>query len=248
MTKINTSYGVIVLGDRGTAQRAEKLSEAAIDQGAVIAETYFFDAGEAGSHDELAQVESVLSALSQAIATRTDIWVPFPHEDLCREQHVRRLSLVLQRHGLNLRIGRRLDPCPVDGGYNEVDFALRKEVQAVDALDHAALATAGLETLNMTIERVLAESAQAEPEKFYSTAEVAEIFGQTDRWVYGGMRKEIFTYPDGSVIEPARVGKRGLRRFTLPVIRDMAWSCYRRGILSDAQLKELLTELRRADR
>lgn len=188
---INTSYEVIVLGDRDTAQRADMLLESATHQGAVIAETYVFDMGEPGSHDDLTQVSAVMSALSRAIATRTDIWVPFPHQDLCREQHVRRLSLVLQRHGLNLRIGQELNPCPVDGGYSELDFALRREVQAVDALDHAALAAAGTEALSMEIEQALAESVQFVPKKSYSTAEVAEIFGRSDRWVYSGMRRDL---------------------------------------------------------
>ena len=94
-------------------------------------------------HD-LAEVEAVVAALSRAIGTRTDVWVPFPLQDLCREQHMRRLGLVLQRHGLNLLMGRELAPCSVDGGYNEIDMALRAEVRAVDSLDHAAMATAGV--------------------------------------------------------------------------------------------------------
>ena len=114
---INTSNAVIVVGDRDTAQRAD-LAEKAAEQGAVIAEIYTFELGEAASHHDLAEVEAVVAALSRAIGTRTDVWVPFPLQDLCREQHIRRLSLVLQRHGLNLLMGRELAPCPVEGGYN----------------------------------------------------------------------------------------------------------------------------------
>ncbi len=248
---INTSYGVIVLGDRDTTGRREPLVEAATDQGAVIAETFAFDAGEPASHDDLVEVEVVVAAIGRAISTRTDVWVPFPHQDLGREQHLRRLILVLQRHGLNVRIGRELEPCPEDGGFNEIDFALRREVRAVDALDHAALATAGAEALSAQIERALAEhpadsAVQSKSEKFFSRAEVARLFGKRDKWVYQALCDEIFTYPDGSVIEPIRIGTRRLRRFSVAVVQDMAWSCYRRGIFSDQEVKEVLAELRRA--
>lgn len=48
----------------------------------------------------------VVAALGRAIVGRMDVWVPFPGPDFIREQHLRRLSLVLQRHGLNLRLTR----------------------------------------------------------------------------------------------------------------------------------------------
>ena len=262
---INTSNAVIVVGDRDTAQRAD-LAEKAAEQGAVIAEICTFELGEAASHHDLAEVEAVVAALSRAISTRTDIWVPFPVQDLCREQHIRRLGLVLQRHGLNLLMGRELAPCPVDGGYNEIDMALRAEVRAVDSLDHAAMATAGVRTLSEEIELALAEAgARSEApaiqpadeqscdptgvgEKFFSTGEVATFFGMSVQWVYWGMREEIFTYPDGSIIEPIRIGKNGRRRFTIPVLREMARSCYRRGTLSEERLEAVLAELSRAER
>ncbi len=81
--------------------------------------------------------------------------MPFWREDLGREEHVRRLSLVLQRHGLNLLLGPNLWPCPREGGINEVDLALRREVRAVDDLDHAALAATALSTLSDEIEQAL---------------------------------------------------------------------------------------------
>jgi hypothetical protein len=262
---INTNNAVIVVGDRHTAERPD-LAEKAAEQGAVIAEICTFEFGEAASHDDLAEVEAVVAALSRAIGTRTDVWVPFPMQDLCREEHIRRLSLVLQRHGLDLLMGRELVPCPLDGGYNAVDVALRVEVRAVDALDHAAMATAGVVVLSDEIELALAEAgAQSEAptiktadeqssnltpvgEKFYGTSEVAKFFGKSVHWVYRGMRDEIFTYPDGSIVEPIRIGKRGRLRFTLPVLLDMALSCYRRGILSEEQLEAVLAELSRGER
>lgn len=157
------SCAVIVLGDHATGQRADVLAETAAQHGATITEIHTFEPGEAVSHDDLALVDVVVTALSRAICTNTDIWVPFPMEDFGREQHFRRLSLVLQRHGLNLLFGRCLTPCPITGGMNEMDFALRREVQFVDNLDHAALAVAGFKTLGQEIEVALTDACTPPP-------------------------------------------------------------------------------------
>ena len=90
---INTSYAVIVLGDHGTLE-VDDLAVKAAEQGAVISESFSFEPGEPASSDDLAEVEAVISALSRAIATRTDVWVPFPIADFGREEHLRRVSLV----------------------------------------------------------------------------------------------------------------------------------------------------------
>jgi hypothetical protein len=251
---------VIVLGDRGTAERAEMITAKAAESGTEIADWCVFEQGEAIGQDDLGQVDAVVAALSRALTTRTFIWVPFPVEDLRREQHLRRLTLVLQRHGLNLLMGPDLTPCN-DFGFNEIDFALRQEVRAVDRLDRVATAAAGVEPLSEEIERVLAEnpapaSSRSESEgrsgvfevgeRFYSTGEVAQIFGKSDHWVSRGLRENVFTYPDGSPIEPIRIGKGGRRRFTVPVLCEMARSCYRRGTLTEQQLASLLAELSRS--
>ena len=259
---INTSYAVIVLGDQDTAGLGD-LAEKAAEQGAVITETYSFDTGEAVCCDDLAEVEAVLAALSRAIATRTDIWVPFPLGDLGREEHLRRISLVLQRHGLNLLMGRDLEPCTIDGGFNPVDFALRTEVRAVDELDHAAIASSGAQILCAEVERELARTAAsagvtapapprvrpspAAGEKSYGTGEAARFLGKSVPWLYWAMRSGIFTRPDGSPIEPVREGKNQRRRFTLPVLGEMVRACYRRGIVSEAELLDLLAVLARAE-
>lgn len=261
---INISSAVIALGDRETIQRFELTEKAAL-QGAIVSETYCFDPGEAAARDDLIEVEVVVTALGRAIATRTDIWVPFPMDDFGREQHVRRLSLVLQRHGLNMLMGHDLEPCTMDGGFSAIDYALRMEVKAVDELCFAAVARAGLRTLESDIEAELTQAAaqpvpadpppaRCEPlgpvevgEKFYSTGDVARFFGRSVQWVYRGMRTGVFTRPDGSVIEPHRVGKNGRRRFTVPVLRDMARACYRRGIIGEDDLLNLLGVLARAE-
>lgn len=263
---INISYAVIVLGDQETA-RIGDLAEKAADQGAVITETYSFEAGEAVTNDDLTAVEAVVAALSRAIATRTDIWVPFPLGDLGREEHLRRVSLVLQRHGLNMLMGRDLEPCAFDGGFNPVDYALRAEVRAVDELDHAAIAVSGAEILCAEVEHELARTAQAAGPApvarpvvpvdssevagptgaSYGTAEAARFFGRSVRWLQGAFRSGVFTHPDGSPIEPVRVGRGRRRRFTLPALEDMARACYRRGVIGENELLDLLAALARED-
>ena len=79
--------------------------------------------------------------------------------------------------------------------------------------------------------------------RVYSTAETGAFFDKSNQWMYWGMRKNVFTYKDGSTIHPERVGGGGRRRFTLPVIREIALSCYRRGNLTEAQLEVVLTRI-----
>ena len=267
MTSSITNRSVIVVGDQETTERTD-LSNKAAEQGSVIAEAFGFNPGEASMQDDLAKVPTLVAALSRAISTRNDIWVPFPLQDLGREEHIRRLSIVLQRRGLNLLLGRELAPCPTTGGFNALDRALRIEVRAIDGLDRAALIAGGMQTLDDEIELALiaasehshepavtaaplAPDEQADDveigEKFFSTGQVAEFFGKSVQWVYWGMRDRVFTYPNGSVIEPDRLGKNGRRRFTIPVIREMARSCYRRGTLGEDGLRDILADLARAE-
>ena len=259
MTALNTSHQVLVLGDRDTAEHLDMLGRQAAAQGAVIAQTFTFDPGAAVAHDELTEIEAVVAALGRAIATHTDIWLPFPVEDLRREQHFRRLSLALQRHGLNLLMGDELAPCPVEGGYSAIDAALRAEVRAVDELDFAALAAAGVRTLGIEIEMALTTfdelpAAPAEPEDEppcddwsaemrYSTAEAAAYLGKSSDWISRGLRNKDFTYPDGSVVVPIQAGRRGRRTFTIAMLRAIAWSGYRRGGLSQGQFNAVLVRL-----
>lgn len=257
---INTSYAVIVLGDRETTRRVD-LAEKAAEQGAQIVEAYSFDPGEAALHDDLTEVDAVVAALGRAVCTRTDIWMPFPMDDLGREQHVRRVSLVLQRHGLNILMGSELEPCTFDGGFHAMDFALREEVRTVDGLDNAALTAAAITTLGAEIERELAAAAEFAPpptrraptavtaagEAFYSTSQAARFFGRSVQWVSWALRTGVFAALDGTPIEPVRVGKNGRRRFSVPVLRDMAKACFRRGILSEDELLDLLGVLARAE-
>ena len=155
-------HRVIVLGDRETLERTDRLEKQAGEHGAIIVESYAFGPGEARSSDDLHEVPAVVDALRRAMEIRTDIWLPFPIKDLTREEHLRRLDLVLERHGLDLLLGPHLEPCPEEG-INPVDFALRLEVHAVDDLDRAVLAAAGLRTLAEEIETALTEAATNVP-------------------------------------------------------------------------------------
>jgi hypothetical protein len=154
-----TATAVVVLGDDETIRRCELLTARAAPHSATIAAMFAFSSGAPASHDDLTEVDAVVAAVARAISIRLPIWMPDPLADLGREQHYRRLSVVLQRHGLDLLVGHDLWPVPDTGGMNEIDHALRLEVQAVDALDRAALSAAGVESL----ERVVEQAANAVP-------------------------------------------------------------------------------------
>ncbi len=252
MTHTKTD-AVLVLGDTATEQRAEELAVRAAEHGVIISGIFAFEVGEAGAADDLAEVEQVVAALSHAIATRRCIWVPYPREDLAREEHIRRLCLVLQRHGLTLRMGPHLFECPAQGGYNAIDMALRHEVRTVDALDHAAIAAAGVQKLGAEIDALLAEgssrNASAEPDvAYFGTADVARLFRKSQNWVRWALRNNVFLRKDGTPITPVRVGESSRRRFTLPLLHDMAKAAYRRGILDEVELEGVLGELARVER
>lgn len=249
MNGLNVPHAVHVVGDTDTMARGDLLAEKAAAKGLQIAQSFAFDPGAAAAHDDLTQVDAVVAALSRAILTRTPLWCPFPLQDLCREQHFRRLSLALQRHGLNLLMGPDLTPCPTESGYHEVDAALRKEVWAVDDLDNAALASAGLRTLGAEIEAALADGTAPAgrfdgDETYFSTAEAARFFGRSAGWMSRCLRDGMFTYPDGAPIQVLRVG--GRLRFTQSVLRDIAQCCHRRGTLSRRQTDQVLARLARA--
>jgi hypothetical protein len=253
MTETNVDYAVLVIGDEDTVGRMEVLAAKAAESGARIADTFAFPVGAAASNEDLAEVEAVVAALSRAVATRTCLWAPFPLQDLCREQHIRRLSAALQRHGLNLLMGQHMSPCPTEGGYSAIDAALREEVRAVDDLDRAALARSASRTLGAEIEEALAKSAgrpqrACRGERIYSTREAAGFLGQPINWISWALRQEFFTYADDSPIEPLRIGRGKRRRFTVSMLKEMAKSCHRHGVLNRRECERVLAELSRTER
>jgi hypothetical protein len=161
--------------------------------------------------------------------------------------------VALQRHGLNLVLGQHMSPCPTEGGYSEIDAALRDEVKAVDDLDHAALAAAGSHTLGAEIEKALAGSATSAErvclgERIYTTREAAGLLGKSPNWLHRALHGKLFHYSDGSPIEPLRVGSRGRRRYTGSMLRQMARSCLRTGLLNRREFEQVLAELSRTER
>jgi hypothetical protein len=80
-------------------------------------------------------------------------------------------------------------------------------------------------------------------EKVYSTSQAAQFFGKSNQWLYWGLRKSIFTYKNGTPIQPERVGNMGKRRFTLPIISEIAKSCYRRGNLRYDDLHAIMAKI-----
>jgi len=264
LTDLNTSYAIYVLGDVDTSQRMDMLAAKAAEHGAVIGETFAFAPGEASGADDISQVDAVVEALGEAIATRTPLWIPFWLQDVCREGHLRALSITMQRHGLELLLGPHLAPVPVEGGLNPVDAAIRSEVRAIYALDDAVMAAAGMKSLGAEIEEALMQPApmtpasaalpeQPEPpaeeeprERHLSTVETAALLGKSPEWVSRGVREKAFVYADGSVIEPLRQRNSNRRAFTVPMVRAIAWSAYRRGTLSPQRLQEVLADLRSA--
>lgn len=177
MTRSSDHSPVILLGDHETVAHRDELAKDAAQHDCVIVDAFTYPPGRPASTADLAAVDAVVSALGRAIADRRDIWLPFPKPDLGREQHLRRLILVLQRHGLNLRLGREVAACPTNGGMNEIDYALRREVQIVDELDHAALAAVGAESLGHEIERVLVAAGGAAPSAPPRPAPTAAVTG-----------------------------------------------------------------------
>jgi hypothetical protein len=132
-------------------------------------------------------------------------------------------------------------------------MALRHEVRTVDALDYAAVAAAGVQTLSTEIDAALAEgssrNASAEPDvTYFSTDDVARFFRKSRKWLTWALRNNVFVRKDGTPIEPVRVGKNARRRFTVPLLRDMAKAAYRRGILDEVELEGVLGELAQVER
>jgi hypothetical protein len=86
-------------------------------------------------------------------------------------------------------------------------------------------------------------------DKVYSTAQAAKFFGRSTQWIYWGLRKDattgeqVFSYKNGDPILPERVGKMGKRRFTLPLIREIALASHRRGNLTERELEEVMAKI-----
>lgn len=252
MTDINTntSHAVYVLGDVDTCRQADILAATAAQHGAVVGQAFAFGLGEAAGTQDLSTVDAVVEALGTAVATGTDVWMPCWLQDLRNEQHLRSLSSILQRHQLNLLLGPDLKPCPVRGGLSRLDAAVRDEIRAVFALDDAVMAAAGMWSLGAEIEVALAEAAAVDRpgdvetrERRFSTAETAALLGKSTSWVSRGLREKAFVFPDGTPVGPLRQRDGRGHCFTVPMVRAIALSAFRRGSLGGQRLEEVLAAL-----
>lgn len=98
----------------------------------------------------------------------------------------------------------------------------------------------------MSDEELLTE-AGVEP--IFSTSEAAEFFDRSSQWLYWGLREQVFTTADGTPIDPDRIGHpvRGRRRFTIPILKEIMKSSYRRGNLDGEQLKVIMRRIKYAE-
>jgi len=109
----------------------------------------------------------------------------------------------------------------------------------------------GLDIPPITDEELM---SSAGVDQVYSTNDVGDFFDRSNQWLYWGLRQEdgkppVFTYEDGSPIVPERVGdpELGRRRFTLPIIKAILMSSYRRGNIDPDELKKILRRIRIAE-
>ena len=79
-------------------------------------------------------------------------------------------------------------------------------------------------------------------EPTYSAKEAAALLERSYSWLDRGLRENRFTLLDGTPIEPQRTAG-GYRRFTLAMLRDIAFCTYRRGGLSMQKLKSVYANL-----
>lgn len=100
--------------------------------------------------------------------------------------------------------------------------------------------------MRMTDEELMAE-AGVEP--IFSTSEAAEFFDRSNQWLYWGLREKVFVNENGQPLIPDWVGdmSRGRRRFTIPIIREIARSSYRRGNFDLEHLKKVMIRARYAE-
>lgn len=89
-------------------------------------------------------------------------------------------------------------------------------------------------------------------ERVYNTEETAQFFDKSPQWMYWAMKSRadagggLFYYPDGTLIEPERIGRKGIRRFNLKIIQDMAVSLYQKGTVHDEGLKDIIRRIQMA--
>ena len=79
-------------------------------------------------------------------------------------------------------------------------------------------------------------------EPTYSAREAAALLGRSFSWLDQRVRKGQFVLVDGTTVQPLRTAG-GYRRFSLPMLEDIALSCYRHGWFTMDALELAFREL-----
>lgn len=127
----------------------------------------------------------------------------------------------------------------------DIDKPLSDDAEGLSVLDWEP----EIDVSKMTDTELLAE---ADVEPIVSTSEAAEYFDRTSQWIYWGLKPDPdtgeirFVWPDGTPIVPDRIGEgsNSRRRFTMPIMRAILQACYRRGNVTDAELKRIIRRIR----
>ena len=232
MNDIGTTYDVYLLGDVDTSKRLDILAEGHRARRGDHS-TFAFPTGTAAQRRPHRR-RGGCWALGTAIASRTPIWVPFWLQDLCRrEQHLRQLEPdpAAPRTGSAARPGTVALP-----GAGQDQRGRRRPAhrgQGGLRLDDAAMAAAGMHALGSEIEAALAQQASGGIEENTSAPRRPRCASASLRRGCHGVaaRCSRYTRTDRKW-SPSGSAKGGRRRFTVPMLRAMAWSAYRRGTLT----------------
>ena len=89
-------------------------------------------------------------------------------------------------------------------------------------------------------------------ERWYSAMEAARFFSRSNQWMYDNLKQGRFKYADGTPIVPhydvpKTEHNRPPARFNLPLIKDIALSCYRSGFVKYDELKVILRRVAQAE-
>lgn len=141
---------------------------------------------------------------------------------------------------------------PHAGGQTTEPFRDDAEGDSVllDEFDLAQERSLEIEVLDKMTDAQLLAEAGIEP--VVSTSEAAEYFDRTSQWIYWGLKPDPdtgeirFVWPDNSPIIPERIGEgtNSRRRFTTPILRAILAASYRRGNITDDELKIIIRRIR----
>lgn len=155
---------------------------------------------------------------------------------------------VNQTNGVVDREPLRLDAQgqPVVAEWDESDPApVPKSTELVTLREEFAPDPAKVKALDKASGHELMRMAGVTP--IVSTSEAAEYFGRTTQWIYWGLSKDengeqVFVWPDGTPIEPERVGNN--RRFTMEILTAILQASYRRGNIEPEELKAIIKRIK----